>query len=109
MNQIHIILFYKFTEIENPEEFVEQHLDFCTNEGPFGKILVAKEGINGSLSGSQEQINKYKEYLTSQGQFSDINFKEEIGTFSPFKKMIVRQKKVIIRMDQDLDLNKTGK
>jgi len=109
MNQIHIILFYKFTEIDNPEEFVEEHLNFCTNEGLLGKILVAKEGINGSLSGSQEQINKYREYLTSQGQFSDINFKEEIGTFSPFKKMIVRQKREIIRMDQDLDLNKTGK
>ncbi|MCH7949760.1 MAG: rhodanese-related sulfurtransferase [Candidatus Dadabacteria bacterium] len=109
MNQIHIILFYKFTEIENPDEFVERHLNFCINEGLLGKVLVAKEGINGSLSGSQEQINKYKDYLTSQNQFSDINFKEEVGTFSPFKKMIVRQKKEIIRMDQDLDLKKTGK
>jgi len=109
MDQIHIILFYKFVEIKNPAEFVEQHLNFCINEGLLGKILVAKEGINGSLSGSEEQINNYKEYLTSQSQFLDTNFKEEIGTFSPFKKMIVRQKKEIIRMDQDLDLNKAGK
>ncbi len=109
MNRINIILFYKFTEIENPEKFVEEHLNFCTKEGLLGKILVAKEGINGSLCGSQEQIDNYKKYLTSHGQFSDINFKEEIGTFNPFKKMIVRQKKEIIRVDQDLDLNKTGK
>jgi len=109
MSQIYIILFYKFTDIGNPEEFVEQQLTFCNKEGLLGKILIAGEGINGSLSGSKDQINEYKRFLTSQPQFSDINFKEERGTFNPFKKMIVRQKREIIRMDQELDLNKRGK
>jgi len=109
MNQIYIILFYKFTDIENPEEFVEQQLTFCNKEGLLGKILVAGEGINGSLSGSKGQIESYKKFLTQLPAFSDINFKEEVGTFNPFKKMIVRQKNEIIRMDQDLDLNKKGK
>ena len=109
MDRIHIILFYQFADIENPEDFIENQLSFCTNQGLLGKILVAKEGINGSLSGSKEQIEKYKEYLSAQDQFADINFKEEISTFHPFKKMIVKQKKEIIRMDQDLDLNKRGK
>ncbi len=108
MDKIHIILFYKFTDIKNPEDFIEKQLNFCTKERLLGKILVAKEGINGSLSGSKEQVYKYKEYLTGQDQFKDIIFKEEIGTFSPFKKIIVRQKKEIIRMDQDLDLEKRG-
>ncbi len=109
MNTVHIILFYKFANISNPQEFVEKQLNFCNTHGLLGKILVAKEGINGSLSGSKEQIEKYKEYLRSQDHFSDINFKEEIGTFNPFKKMIVREKNEIIRMDQDLDLEKRGK
>jgi len=109
MNQIHIILFYKFTDIENPDEFVNQQLDFCNKQGLLGKILVAYEGINGSLSGSKEQVENYMNFLRNLSQFSDINFKEEVGTFNPFKKMIVRQKNEIIRMDQDLDLNKRGK
>jgi len=109
MDKIYIILFYKFADIDNPEDFVEQQLNFCINEGLLGKILVAKEGLNGSLCGSEDQINNYKEFLTSHSQFSDINFKEEIGTFNPFKKMIVRQKKEIIRMDQELDLDNRGK
>jgi len=107
--KIHVILFYKFTEIDNPESFVESHMDFCKSESLLGKILVAKEGINGSLSGSKTQIEKYKSHLTSQEQFSDIVFKEETSTFSPFKKMIVRVKKEIIRMDRELDLKKTGR
>ena len=109
MNQIHIILFYKFVEIENPEGFVIEQLNFCNNQRLLGKILVAKEGINGSLSGSIQQIENYKNFLTNDHRFSDINFKEEVSTFNPFKKMIVRQKNEIIRMDQELDLNKRGK
>ena len=109
MSQIHIILFYKFVEIENPEGFVIEQLNFCNNQGLLGKILVAKEGINGSLSGSIQQIEDYKNFLTKDDRFSDINFKEEVGTFNPFKKMIVRQKNEIIRMDHELDLNKKGK
>ncbi len=109
MKNIHIILFYKFTPIDDPKRFSKRHLRFCNELGLLGKVLVAGEGINGSVSGSKQQIESYKEYLTSQPQFSDINFKEEISTFHPFKKMIVRVKKEIIRMDQDLDLEKTGK
>lgn len=105
---IYVILFYKFTEITNPEDFAAAHREFCNSEGLLGKVLVAKEGINGSLSGSKEQIERYKSYLTSYEQFSDITFKEEISTFSPFKKMVVRVKKEIIRMDRVLDLKKTG-
>lgn len=107
--KIHVILFYKFTDIQKPDEFAAEHLEFCKSQGFLGKVLVAKEGINGSLSGSKEQMERYKSYLTAQDQFSDIVFKEETCTFSPFKKMIVRVKKEIIRMDQELDLKKTGR
>ena len=106
---IHVILYYKFTEIDNPEEFAATHLEYCNSERLLGKVLLAKEGINGSVSGSKEQIEKYKSNLRSYEQFSDITFKEETCTFSPFKKMIVRVKKEIIRMDKELDLKKTGK
>ncbi len=75
--KIHIILFYKFTQIQSPESFVDSHMDFCVSEGLLGKVLVAKEGINGSLSGSKKQIERYKRYLTDQEQFSDITLKKK--------------------------------
>jgi len=109
MKNIHIILFYKFTPIEDPEEFSKQHLKYCKQMGLLGKVLVAKEGINGSLSGSKDQIESYKDYLKLLQHFSDVSFKKELSTFHPFKKMVVRVKKEIIRMDHDLDLDKTGK
>ncbi len=109
MNQVHITLFYKFTDINDPEGFAADQREFCRGEGLLGKILVAREGINGSLSGTKDQISRYKDFLRSKPGFSDIAFKDEKGTFHPFKKLIVREKKEIIRLEQELDMSKRGK
>jgi UPF0176 protein len=106
---IKIILFYKFVEIDNPEKFKRIHLEFCKNLGIKGKVLIAKEGINGSVSGTEEQIDQYVNELTKDSRFSDIEFKTEIGVQNPFDKMIVRARNEIIRLGQEIDLTKVGK
>lgn len=109
MNMVHVILFYKFTEIENLDAFARAHLRFCNKENLLGKVLVAHEGINGSISGSKQQVNEYMEHLNAQEQFADVRFKIETATFHPFKKMIVRVKNEIIRMDKEVDMGTTAK
>ncbi len=106
---VHILLFYKFARLTDPHKFTSEHLDYCVGAGLLGKVLVATEGINGSVSGTKRQVDEYKAHLTGYDQFSDIAFKEELSTFHPFKKMIVRVKNEIIRMDQELDLDNRGK
>jgi UPF0176 protein len=109
MNNVHIILFYKFIDIPYPERFAAEQREFCREEGLLGKILVADEGINGSLSGSLTRIERYKRFLTGIPGLNDITFKEESTSFHPFKKLTVRVKKEIIRMEQDLDMSTKGK
>ncbi len=109
MNGVHIILFYKFIEIEDPDGFAAAQREFCRKEGLLGKLLVAREGINGSFSGSREEIEKYKSFLTSMNGFSDVAFKEETASFRPFRKLIVRVKKEIIRLEREVDMRKRGK
>lgn len=105
---ISILLFYKFTPIENPEKWGKEHLSFCKSLDIRGKILVATEGLNGSVSGTDEQMAAYKKQLRSDPQFKDIEFKEERGTHHPFNKMFVRVKKEIIRLDKEVDMSQTG-
>jgi len=106
---VYIILFYKFTLIENPHKLREEHLKFCKNLGVFGRVLIAREGINGSISGNKKQIEKYKSWLSNKELFKGIEFKEEKGLHHPFDKLIVKIKNEIIRIDKILDLGKTGK
>jgi UPF0176 protein len=109
MNDVHIILFYKFIDIEDPEGFADGQREFCRKEGLRGKLLVAREGINGSFAGTPEQMERYKNFLTSIEGFSDVNFKEETASFLPFRKLIVRVKKEIIRLEKDVDMRRRGK
>ena len=108
MKPIHIVLFYKFEPVEKPALFAKKHLKFCKTLRVFGKVLVAEEGINGSISGTPEQIEAYKKFLKSQKGFEDIAFKEEFTANHPFTKMFVRVKKEIIRLDKKVDMRKKG-
>ncbi|MBX4196009.1 rhodanese-related sulfurtransferase [Candidatus Pacearchaeota archaeon] len=106
---VQIVLFYKYVKIDSPQEFAVKHKEYCKQLGLLGRILVAEEGINGSVSGSKEQIETYRECMIKNPLFSGIQFKEEQGELHPFNRMVVKVKKEIVRFEQEVDLTKTGK
>jgi len=108
--KIHILLFYKYADIKSPGNFASTHLEMCKKLGVLGKVLVAKEGINGSISGTKKQVEKYKKELKKDKRFSDIQFKEDIGKMHPFARMSVLVKKEIVRLGKkSIDVKNTGK
>ncbi|MEK6872869.1 MAG: tRNA uridine(34) hydroxylase [Nanoarchaeota archaeon] len=106
--KIIILLFYKFQEIKNLEYFARRHRRFCKKLGVLGKVLIAREGINGSISGTKEQVEKYKEFIWLQKGFEDVKFKEEAGIEHPFTKIVVRIRKEIVSLKKKIDINKRG-
>jgi len=91
-----VLLFYKYVEVENPEEIVKEHLEWCLANDIKGRVFFASEGVNGTVSGTAENIEKYKAQLTSYPMFNDIWFKEDEAKEHAFKKMHVRLKKEIV-------------
>ena len=55
---IRVLLYYKYLPIENAEQFAADHLAFCKSIGLKGRILVADEGINGTVSGDYGNHSK---------------------------------------------------
>ncbi|MBU2612573.1 MAG: rhodanese-related sulfurtransferase [Nanoarchaeota archaeon] len=108
MNDLRVILFYKFVRIENPEKFVKEHLKFCKNLGLLGRVLVSEEGINGSVAGTAEKIGEYEKYLKKDQRFSDMVFKEDPVVEIPFTKMKVRLRKEIVTFGKKVDFEKKG-
>jgi len=49
-----VLLYYHYTKIEDPTVFSATHLEMCKEIGLKGRILVANEGINGTVSGTIE-------------------------------------------------------
>ena len=105
-----MLLFYKYVELENPEEMVKEHLQWCHSNDIKGRVFLAVEGINGTVSGSIENIIKYKKNLTSYPMFSDIWFKEDETEEHAFKKMHVRLKDEIVNSSlNEVSLQNAGK
>lgn len=106
-----ILLYYKFVHIENHEEFAKEHLKFCKELDLKGRILVAPEGLNGTVSGTIEQTNKYMEEMKKDPRFEDMVFKIDEADGHAFRKMFVRPRQEIVtfRVDGVDVTKKTGK
>ena len=51
-----VLLYYKYQAIEDPDQFAKDHLEFCKSIGLKGRVLVGKEGINGTVSVSYTHL-----------------------------------------------------
>lgn len=100
-----VLLYYKYVYIEDPETFAAEHLKFCKEVGLKGRILVAEEGINGTVSGTVEQTQKYMDMMHADARFQDMMFKIDEHEGHAFKKMHVRPRKelVTLRLEDDID------
>jgi UPF0176 protein len=105
-----VISFYKYVDIDDPESFAKEHLNWCLKQGLKGKIYLAKEGINGSISGTFEQTALYKIHLKNYSVFKDILFKETFTDRIAYPKMHIRVKDEIVNSGLDkVDLKRGGK
>lgn len=100
------ILFYKFVNIAKPESFAKKHLELCKSLNLLGRILVSEEGINGSVSGTKSEIDKYKKALKEDKRFTDLVFKEDESLIRPFKRMQVLPRNEIIALGKQIDMMK---
>lgn len=105
MKEYRVLLFYKYQTIEDPEVFSREHLAFCRKIGLKGRVLVGSEGINGTVSGTIEQTEKYKEYVHSLPGFEDVWFKVDEADGFAHSKMFVRPREEIVALDLESDID----
>lgn len=102
-----IILFYKFTTIENLEQFRKEQRVLCESLQLQGRMLIAKEGINATFEGTEENVKKYEEAIHALPDFQDLVFKESQGTGQAFTKLEIKIRKEIVTLGiDDLDIKK---
>jgi UPF0176 protein len=82
------------------EKFQKEHLDFCLSLNLLGKVIIASEGINGCLSGSDEAIAKYVDHLINNLKIDPAEIKVTEATGHNFRKMWVKIKPQIIGTKQ---------
>lgn len=96
MKPYQTLLYYKYSSIPHPEEFAMQHIDFCERLGIVGRIIVAAEGLNGTVSGTVVQCKKYMDYVKSHRQLEGMEFKIDEVDSPSFERLYVRVKPEIV-------------
>ncbi|PSB01872.1 oxygen-dependent tRNA uridine(34) hydroxylase TrhO [Merismopedia glauca] len=98
--------FYKFVELLDFEELKAPLLACCEDNKVKGTILLAQEGINGTIAGSTEGVYAVLLFLRSDPRLTDLAHKESFSEKPPFHRMKVRLKREIVTMGVP-DINPT--
>lgn len=91
-----ILLYYKYTEIKNPKELMEAQRELCEELHLKGRIIIATEGINGTVEGFEDDIKQFIEEMTKDSRFCDIQWKKSNGTGDAFPKLSVKVRSEIV-------------
>ncbi|MEG3864202.1 rhodanese-related sulfurtransferase [Microcoleus sp. AT8-B1] len=89
---------YKFVELPDFAELKAPLLDCCNNNNVKGTILLAQEGINGTIAGSSEGVHAVLAFLRSDPRFADLVHKESFSEKAPFYRLKIRLKREIVTM-----------
>lgn len=104
MSQIVIAALYKFVALPDFKELREPLLAFCHSREIRGTLLLAHEGLNGTVSGTRYAIDQLLGYLKADPRLADLDHKESFEDEQPFYRMKVKLKKEIVTMGvEDID------
>jgi UPF0176 protein len=101
-----VLLYYRYFKLDDPEEYARRHRELCEELGLRGRILIAREGINGTVSGTRENCARYREALDDDPLTQGIAWKidEEDGHVFPRLSIKVREEVVTLELgDEDLN------
>lgn len=91
-----VLKFYHYVTIEDPVTFREVHHLDCIAKGLRGRIKIAREGINGTLSGTPQACTRYMQALRSDPRFAGVAFNVSSSPDPVHDKLHVRLKEEIV-------------
>lgn len=97
----HVAALYRFCRLERFEELRAPLAAFCCGRGIKGTLLLAREGINGTVAGTPEAIAELVVELDAVPEFAGLDVKYSAAREMPFYRMKVRLKREIVTMGVD--------
>lgn len=97
-NTITVAALYKFVTLRDYELLKPKVLEQLLNREIRGTLLLALEGINGTISGQETQVKAFLDWLQSDDRFSGIDYKLSRHQEQPFNRTKVKLKKEIVTM-----------
>jgi UPF0176 protein len=91
-----VLLFYKYVTIDDPEIVRDTQRRICEQLGLKGRILIAPNGVNGTVEGIGEKTSEYISQMNQDPRFADIVYKKSEGSGEAFPKLQVKVRKDLV-------------
>jgi len=101
MTETVVAALYKFAALNDPDALQAPLKRVCVEAGVCGTLILAHEGINGTIAGPREGIDLVLGHLRSIPGLADLEHKESLSAEPPFYRMKVRVKREIVTMGVD--------
>lgn len=98
-----ISAFYKFVALDDHQTVRAQLLELAETHQMRGSVLVAPEGVNGTIAGSRTSTDAFFANVQSDERFAELDVKESFSENMPFLRMKVKLKKEIVTFRQPVD------
>lgn len=93
-----VLLFYKYVDIPETARFAASQRRLCKRLDLKGRILIASEGMNGTVAGKRDAACEYMETLRADPLFSDIEMKVSGGAADTFPRMVIKVRPEIVTL-----------
>ena len=101
-NLFQVAAFYKFTTLSKLENLQNSFYQFLFKQKIKGTMLLATEGINGTVAGNKLAIDEFKKFLDKNNLLSPSDFKVSMSEKDPFPRLKVKIKNEIVSIGNDL-------
>ena len=91
-----VAAFYSFIGLSDLLQLKREFTEFLKNQDISGTMLIASEGINGTLAGKKSSINEFKNFLKSKNLYEAKNFKTSHCEYDPFPRLKIKLKDEIV-------------
>lgn len=91
-----ILLFYQFTPLADPEAIRLWQRDLCESLDLGGRILISKDGINGTVGGELKDVKRYLRKTREYAPFANLDAKWSEGNGDDFPRLSVRVRDEIV-------------
>lgn len=104
-----VLLYYRYAPIDDPEAYVREHRELCERLELRGRILIGREGINGTVSGTVSGTRGYIDAMHADPRTAEMPFKIDDCDGHVFRKLSIKVRDEIVTLcldgESDIDPN----
>ena len=102
MKKVVIYAFYRFVALPHFANYRDELLNAMLSQQILGSILIADEGINGTIAGANAAMQNFWRTLCAYPEFNNLPYKVSVADFNPFEKAKVKLRNEIVSLGVDV-------